>query len=154
MLRLEQEFTIDAPVERVWDFLTDIPVMSQCIPGAESVQVVDDRHVNALVKTRVGPISVAFNCQISILTLDRETFTASAEIAGRDTRLGASVRATMSMVLVPDREVTTVKLTTEVDLSGKLVQYGHGVIQQRANAMLESFSACVREQLTDGASNR
>ncbi len=154
MLRLEQEFTIDAPVERVWDFLTDIPVMSQCIPGAEGVQVVDDRHVNALVKTRVGPISVAFNCQVSVLTLDRETFTASAEIAGRDTRLGASVRATMSMALIPKGAATTVKLTTEVDLSGKLVQYGHGIIRQRANAMLESFSSCVRERLADGADNR
>lgn len=146
-MRIEQSLTVQAPAERVWAFLTDIPAMSECIPGVEKVEQVDDQNVKARIKTRVGPISVTFDCHVSILSLDEETYTGSAEVVGRDTRLGAGVRAVLEMSLVQDGENTTLNFVTETDLSGKIAQYGHGIIKQRANAMAKSFGQCVQKQL-------
>lgn len=146
-LRIEQELTVNAPAERVWAFLSDIPTVAQCIPGAEHVEQIDERHVNARIKAKVGPISVTFDCQVVIQRFDGDTMTATAEVTGRDARLGASMRATMEMVLVPNGDSTTLHLVTEANLAGKIAQYGHGIIRQRANAMLEEFGRCVQSRL-------
>ena len=35
---VDQQVTIAAPVDRVWDFMMDIPSVSRCVPGVESFE--------------------------------------------------------------------------------------------------------------------
>ena len=34
-MKLEQSFTVAAPVEQVWDALVDVERIAPCLPGAE-----------------------------------------------------------------------------------------------------------------------
>jgi carbon monoxide dehydrogenase subunit G len=108
---------------------------------------VDDTHWNARVKQKVGPVSVGFDCQITILKVDQGTRTTAAQISGRDAKLGSGVKATMSMTAVPQDDGVVLKMTTDADISGKIAQYGHGIIKQRATAMTEEFGKCVNEKM-------
>lgn len=146
-MRIEQEVAIDAPVDRVWDFLMDIPVMSSCIPGVESVEQIDDTTWAGRIKQKIGPLSITFDCKITILSIDKDTLATSAEVSGRDTRLGAGVKAKMSMQLVPEDPASRLRMVTEADLSGKIAQYGHGLIKARATAMTQQFGACVNSKV-------
>jgi len=146
-MRIEQQLSIPAQVDRVWEFLLDVPTMAKCIPGAEDVQEVDPEHFTLRMKTRVGPIAAAFECQITIVKLDRDSYSGTFEISGRDTRLGAGLRAVTSFKLLDQGAETSVRLSTEADIAGKIAQYGHGIIRQRADATLQSFGACVRSKL-------
>ena len=146
-MRLDQEFTVVAPADRVWAFLMDVPRMATCIPGAGDVRQVDDRSYDAVVKTRIGPIAASFGCKITIVALDEATHIGVVEVNGKDTKIGGGVKARLTMNLVPEGDATTVKLVSEVDILGKIGQYGHGMISKRATAMLDDFAQCLREQL-------
>jgi carbon monoxide dehydrogenase subunit G len=146
-MRLEQTFTVAAPVERVWDFLMDVPAMAACIPGASDVRPVDDTAFAATVKTKIGPIAASFGCTIAVLELDEARRTGAVEVSGRDSRIGGAVKARMAMAMAEEGGETTVRIVSEVEVLGKIGQYGHGMIGKRANAMLDEFVACARARL-------
>jgi len=41
-MKLEQTFTVDAPVQQVWDALIDVPRIAPCLPGAEITEAGED----------------------------------------------------------------------------------------------------------------
>ena len=101
-MRFEHRFEIDAPVERVWAFLMDVPQMATCIPGASGIAQVDDTSYDATVTAKIGPISANFGCRITILSLDEATRNGAVEEAGKDTKLGGGVKSKMEMTLSGD----------------------------------------------------
>jgi uncharacterized protein len=147
-MRFEHEFSVDAPADRVWAFLMDVPQMAACIPGASGVTQIDDSTYDATVIAKIGPISAKFGCRITVLNLDETSRTGSVEVAGKDTKLGGGVKAKMEMSLAGDNP-TTVTIRSDVDIMGKIGQYGHGMIAKRADAMLADFASCAREKLAD-----
>lgn len=142
-MRFEQELTIAAPLDQVWDFLMDIPTMSSCIPGAENVEQIDEKTYAACVKQKVGPLSVRFECQVTVLSIDRSSYSASAQVSGRDMKLASGVKAVMSMHLEPQEGGVRMKMVTDADIFGKIGEYGHGIIKKRAAAVTEEFGRCV-----------
>jgi carbon monoxide dehydrogenase subunit G len=147
-MRFEHEFSVDAPADRVWSFLMDVPQMAACIPGASGVTQIDDTTYDATVTAKIGPISAKFGCRITILNLDEASRTGSVEVAGKDTKLGGGVKAKMEMSLSGDASgPTTVRIRSDVDIMGKIGQYGHGMISKRADAMLAEFANCTRASL-------
>ena len=147
-MRFEHQFEIDAPVKRVWAFLMDVPQMATCIPGASGIAQVDDTTYDATVTAKIGPISAKFGCRIAILNLDETARKGSVEVAGKDTKLGSGVKAKMEMSLSgAESGPTTVNIVSDVDIMGKIGQYGHGMIAKRADAMLADFANCTRAKL-------
>ena len=151
-MRFEHEFSVDASAERVWSFLMDVPQMAGCIPGASDVTAIDDSTYDATVTAKIGPISAKFGCRIAILNLDNVAHTGSVEVSGKDTKLGGGVKAKMEMSLNGDEAgPTTVRILSDVDIMGKIGQYGHGMITKRADAMLVDFANCARSKITAGS---
>ena len=146
-MKLTHEFSVPAPADRVWAFLMDVPSMASCIPGASDVRQVDDTTFEATVTTRIGPISARFGCRIVVVELDEGARTGTVEVSGKDARLGGAVKARMAMTLREAAGETTVAIASEVDVLGRIGQYGHGMIGKRADAMLAEFAACARARL-------
>ena len=146
-MRIEQKLEFPASAARVWDLLVDVGTSARCIPGADTVQTIDDQHFSVRVKVKIGPVSVAFDCHVEVVDLDPDSRRGTFRIVGRDTRVGAGVRATSEFSMSGDDTQTTLLLNTETDISGKIAQYGHGIIRQRADATLAAFGECVRARL-------
>lgn len=146
-MRLEQAFGVSAPVARVWAFLMDVPAMAGCIPGASAIERVDDANYTATVRTKIGPITASFGCAIAVLALDEAARTGTVEVSGRDGKIGGAVKARMEMAITDGAGETTVRIVSDVQILGKIGNYGHGMIERRANAMLDDFVACARASL-------
>ena len=146
-MRFEHEFSVDAPVERVWEFLMNVPQMASCIPGTSDITQIDERHYDATVVAKIGPITAKFGCRIAIVTLDPVAHAVTVEMSGKDNRLGGGVKGEMAMTLSGVEVGTQVRIVSEVDLLGKIGQYGHGMISKRADAMLTDFARCARAKL-------
>ncbi len=147
-MRFEHEFSVDAPVERVWDFLMDVPHMASCIPGTSGITQIDESNYDATVIAKIGPITAKFGCRITIASLDPVAHAATVEMSGKDNRLGGGVKGKMAMTLAGiDPANTLVRIVSDVDILGKIGQYGHGMISKRAEAMLTDFAGCARATL-------
>ena len=83
---IDDGFDIDAPVDRVWSLLKDIPKVATCIPRAEITEVVDERTYRAKVSVRVGPVEVSYRAVITVQSLDDATHTAKFHVKGDEAR--------------------------------------------------------------------
>ncbi len=146
-MKFEHSFTVNAPAAETWDFLMNIPEMAACIPGASDIAQIDDTTYDANVKAKIGPIGAKFACRVGIVRLDPDARTGLVELSGKDSKLGSSVKAKMTMSMVENDGGTTVTVVTDADVLGKIGQYGHGMISKRADSMFDDFTRCVRARL-------
>ena len=64
-MRIENEFVVNAPIERVWNYVLDVERLAPCAPGAELTEVVDDRTWKGQLNVKVGPISMSFAATVT-----------------------------------------------------------------------------------------
>jgi carbon monoxide dehydrogenase subunit G len=95
---IKDSFVINAPQEKVWDFLFDIPRLSQCIPGIESVEVVDERNYRGKLVVRVGPIKSAFSGVVTLTEVNAPNQIAGT-VEGDDKASASSVKASFTGTL-------------------------------------------------------
>lgn len=145
-MQFTHQFSVDAPIEAVWAFLCNVPAMAPCIPGASNVRETGPGAYDADVSAKIGPVSARFACQVTIVNLNDDEYRGVVELSGKDAKLGGGVKATMQMALNSTLP-TEVVITSDVDVLGKIGQYGHGMISRRADAMLDDFAECVRAKL-------
>lgn len=150
-MRFDQQFVVDAAPAAVWEFLTDVPRMAGCIPGAAELHEVDGQTYDTVVTAKIGPITARFACRVAIVELDREKQIGIVEVSGKDVRLGGGMKA-RSHLQLSGSGPTTVTIGSDVEVLGKIGQYGHGMVAKRADAMLESFADCFRARIAEGAS--
>lgn len=146
-MKFEHSFTVRASVAATWEFLMNIPEMATCIPGASDIVQLDNTTYDANVKAKIGPISAKFACRVGIVELDPATRTGLVELTGKDSKLGSSVKAKMIMRMIEENGTTTVSVSTDADVFGKIGQYGHGMISKRADSMFDDFTSCVKTRL-------
>ena len=55
---LKNSFTTDQPIDRVWEFLSDPYKVAPCLPGAEILEMVDDKtyRVHVLFDCGLGDL--------------------------------------------------------------------------------------------------
>jgi carbon monoxide dehydrogenase subunit G len=145
-MKVEDTFTINAPLNAVWEFLLDIPRVSVCTPGVEEVKEIEPDVYDGLLKVKVGPVSAAFRGRVSIVErLPSERMVASIE--GRDKSTASNVKATFSADLKPEGSSTLISYNLEVTLRGRLAQFGVAVVQGTVNKMAGEFANCLQEAL-------
>ena len=144
---IEQKFTVRAPAPKVWDFLLDVPRMSDCVPGAEQVETLDDKSYRGTLKAKLGPISASFSGKMTIIELDPPHYLV-ARGEGLDARTASRATTHMTMRL---REIgpgeTEVVVSADVSMAGRLGRFGHGIMQEQARLLTEEFATCTRARL-------
>jgi carbon monoxide dehydrogenase subunit G len=73
---IDQQATIPAPIDRVWDFLMDVPAVSKCVPNVEKFEQSGENVYEGVVGVKVGPISVHLDGRITVTEQDRDNWTA------------------------------------------------------------------------------
>src|SRR5574341_385845 len=99
-MQIKDSFTIAASQEEVWNFLFDIPRLSRCVPGIESVEVVDDRTYRGKLVVKVSPIKSEFSGTITLTEITAPQRIAGT-VEGDDKASASSVKATFSKKASP-----------------------------------------------------
>ncbi len=147
-LKIEKTFTLEAPLETVWAFLTDPYRVVGCLPGAEVTEKIDERTYAAAITVKLGPVSATYKGRVQFERLD--VTAGEAELVGRGQDVKGKGGAEMRMVsrlrsLGPAR--TEVTVSSEVTITGRLAQFGRGMIEEVADQMFAQFAACVSGRL-------
>ena len=95
-VKISKIFSISAPVNEVWDFMTDVKKVSACIPGAEYEEDMGDNIHSVMLVVKVGPIKSSYRGEVSIRSMDEENHI--IEIDGKGTDTKGKGGATMELV--------------------------------------------------------
>jgi len=147
-LDIEHQLQVAAPREAVLRFLLDPEKVVTCLPGAELLEVVDPRHFVGRVKVKVGPITVAYKGKARLTEVDEAGGLIRMEGEGAEQTGSGSARVTMDCVVSePTPGVTEVRVVAKLDLVGRVVQLGRGMIKGVAEQVFKQFAAALRERL-------
>jgi carbon monoxide dehydrogenase subunit G len=144
---VDQRVTINAPIDRAWDFLMDVPAVSKCVPGVESIQEIDkDNYIGAL-KVRVGPIGVKLEGKVTVAERDAEQKRAQLNVEAADRRIRGAVNGKTTMHLEEVENGTDLVVHTDVSILGKLGEFGQAVMRKKADQIIRQFAQNVSREL-------
>ena len=144
---LTQSCVITVDADRLWELLMDVPKVGRCIPGVESVLPIDANSYQGALKIQVGPIRLHFQGTITVEEQNREKMQASMRAEGSDKKIGGGVRARMTMTLTPAESGTTLTVETDLNILGKLGEFGQPIIRKKADTLMQEFAANVGKAL-------
>jgi len=145
-MQIKDSFTINAPQEKVWELLFDIPRLSQCVPGIESVEVVDDKTYRGVLVVKVGPIRSQFTGMVTLTEVEPPQRIAGS-VEGDDKTSASSIKATFSGTLAAVEAGTAAAFVVDLNLRGRLAQFGGPVINATAKKLTAEFAKNLRAQL-------
>lgn len=147
-LKIEETFQVKAPVARVWAYLSDPRQVVKCLPGAELTSVEGDTTFLGKVKVKVGPVIAAYNGKVTITERDDAAHVVKLLGDGRDASGGGSAKMTMTSTLAALGDGgTEVRVSADLDIVGKLAQFGRGMIESVNKQMFKQFTDCLRATL-------
>lgn len=145
-MQLVNEFAVEAPLHATWAVLTDIPTVVGCIPGAE-LERRDGDDYHARVSVKVGPVAVTLVGTATLAHQDDKAREMVVRGTARDRKGNGSTEATVRLVARDDGDKSIVTVTTDVELSGRIAQFGRTVIVQVSNRIVGQFVARLNDVL-------
>jgi len=137
-MELTNEFRVALPVERAWAVLTDVERVAPCLPGAQLQEIEGDEY-RGIVKIKVGPITAQYKGQATFLSQDADSHVAVLRAEGRETRGQGNANATITATLTPDDGGTAVSVVTDLTVTGRVAQFGRGVLADVSAKLLDQF---------------
>jgi carbon monoxide dehydrogenase subunit G len=146
-MELTNEFTVGVPVERAWEVLTDVELIAPCMPGAQLQEIEGDEY-RGIVKIKVGPITAQYKGAARFVERDDAAHRAVLRAEGRDTRGQGNASATITMTLSPEGESSTAAtVVTDLTITGRVAQFGRGVLGDVSSKLLGQFVDCLESKL-------
>ena len=146
-IKIQETFQVEAPIDRVWRFMLEPQEVATCIPGAQLQEVVDERTFLGKVKVRIGAVTAAYEGRVRFARVDEQERVVEMEAEGRETG-GGTAKGSMSSQLrsVSDAQ-TEVLAEANVELTGRMMQVGQGMVQAVSRQLFQQFVACVKQRL-------
>jgi carbon monoxide dehydrogenase subunit G len=152
-MKIDHEFTVHAPIDRAWELLTDVEAIAPCMPGAQLTGIQPGTEPAAAetyqgkVKVKIGPVVSEFKGTAVFVEKDDAAHRGVIDAKGRDTRGAGNASATITMTLSPAGTGTTVAIDTDLKISGKVAQFGAGMIKEVSEKLLGQFVTCLESKL-------
>lgn len=144
-MKIENEFTVHAPIDEAWKVLTDLEGIAPCLPGAQLTGVDGDVY-QGKVKIKVGPVISEFAGTARFAEKDDAAYRAVIDAKGRD-RSAATAAAMITAALRAEGESTVVSVDTDLKISGKLAQFGSGMIKEVSQKLLGQFVTALEAKI-------
>jgi carbon monoxide dehydrogenase subunit G len=148
-MRIENTVEVDAPLERVWALVNDIPRVAPCMPGAALTGVVDDKTYEGTVAVKLGPLRMSYKGKVVVEEVDGANHRARLAATGKDTKGAGTARASVETRMEPAGDHhTRLMVTSDVQLTGKVASFGRGgAINDVASRLFGQFADCLRATL-------
>jgi carbon monoxide dehydrogenase subunit G len=146
-IEIKETLQVEAPRDRVWEFVIDPQRVVTCMPGAALDEVVDERTFLGTVRVKVGAITTSYKGRVEFTEVDAQARALQMVAEGRETG-GGTAKGTISIRLSSLAEGPT-ELVTEasIDLTGRVMQVGRGMIQGVSHQLFKQFAASAKEIL-------
>ncbi|BCW12910.1 SRPBCC family protein [Paenarthrobacter sp. MSM-2-10-13] len=149
-MEMTNTFTVPVPPDEAWPVLLDLQRIAPMLPGA-SITSVDGDEYEGKAKIKVGPITAEYVGVARFIEVDEKGRRAVIQARAKDARGQGNMSATITARLEPEANGATVIVQTELDMTGKIAQFGRGVINEAATAILGVFAQRLAVEMTSGS---
>jgi uncharacterized protein len=136
---LNNEFEVSAPIDKTWAVLTDVERIAPCLPGAQLQEVEGDEY-RGIVKVKVGPITAQYKGAATFVEQDDANHRAVLKADGRDTRGAGNASALITAQAQSVGDRTKVTVSTDLTVTGKVAQFGRGVMADVSAKLMGQFA--------------
>ncbi len=151
-VEITETMQVDVPLAIAWAFITDARRVAGCMPGAEIVEEIDARTFHGKAKIKLGAITTAYKGQVVFSHIDPAAHTMRIEGEGRETG-GGTAKGSLDVELSETAEGgTELRFDVRVDLTGKVMQMGRGMIKGVSAQLFKQFSSNAKTQMSAEAS--
>src|ERR1700739_4501221 len=126
-MELSNDFRVGISVPQAWKVLTDVERIAPLLPGAQLQEVEGDEY-RGVVKVKVGPITAQYKGSATFIEQDEPAGRVVLKATGADTRGQGNATATTTATMTPDGDGTKVSVQTDLTVTGKVAQFGRGVL--------------------------
>jgi hypothetical protein len=146
-ITLNQTFHVNAPVEDVWAFLLDPHQVVTCMPGAALDEVLGEDTFLGNIKVKVGPITASYKGRVRFTKVDHDAYHIEMAAEGTEASGGTASGTMSSRVEAAPEGGSTVYAEATAEITGRVMQFGRGMIQGISEQMFKQFAASVTERL-------
>jgi carbon monoxide dehydrogenase subunit G len=150
MIEVNERVDVTASPQVVWDVLSNPEAVVNCVAGAKLGDKHDDGTFDASIVVKFGPAKVTFNTRVA-LELDPATRSGSVSARGKDNQGGTRVSTKMKFSVVETTEPpgSSIPITAEVEVGGKLAHLVEGGASFVVKRMTKDFSERLAETLAN-----
>lgn len=145
---VQESIVINAPLQNVWDLVSDFPAISSLIPGVQQFDRIDDTHFRLVVRKKVGFLSAAIAMRTEVRKINPPH---SIELVSKgETFEGAqgTIQAEDKILLevVTERQ-TRLTFYSSLNVGGQLGALGNKVIEAKVKQIKEEVTKTLKDKL-------
>jgi uncharacterized protein len=137
-MEIADSFRVSTPIDDTWKVLLDIEGIAPCLPGAQLQEVEGDEY-RGVVKVKVGPITAQYKGTAKLAEIDESNRRIVIDASGRDTRGQGNAKASIVVTMAPEGAGTKVEVVTDLSITGKVAQFGRGVLSDVSSKLMGQF---------------
>jgi carbon monoxide dehydrogenase subunit G len=149
-LKLQNEFTVAAPLEKTWETLLDIARVARCMPGAAIEPGGEDGVYRGTMKMKLGPMNVAYKGTAKLADVDTDAHVCVLDIKAKEQRGQGTASATITNRLTDEGARTKVVVETDLAITGRQAQFGRGIMEDVSAKMLADFAQRLEREVLAG----
>ena len=150
---IRETFQVRAPIATVWQFMLDPQRVAACMPGAVLEEVVDERTFLGAIKVKIGAITTSYKGKLQLTDVDEAAHSIRMKGEGRETSGGTAKASLASHMKALPGGGTEIVAEASVDLTGRIMQVGRGMIQGVSHQLFLQFVSAAQAQLEQPAAS-
>jgi carbon monoxide dehydrogenase subunit G len=131
------ERLIPASQQDTWKALNDPEMLKACVPGCESIALVNENEYQVQMTARVGPVSAKFRGRLSLFDM-KPPHSYSLAFEGQGGPAGFA-KGAAQVKLSPQGEETKLAYEVKANVGGKLAQIGSRLVDAAAKKVADEF---------------
>ena len=146
-MRIDNSFTVALPVEDAWTVLRDVERIAPCMPGAEIREIAEGEY-RGVLKLRLGGVAAEYEGAVRVAEVDQVGRRVVLRAEGRETGGQGDASAAVTARLRPaDASRTEVVVETDLTVSGRIAQFGQGVMADVSSELTADFARCLDKEV-------
>jgi uncharacterized protein len=144
---IDGQFTIKAPIQKVWDSLLDPKTLGTCVPGTEMMEAIDSETYESIVKQKVGPFKIKLKFTTKLTEVRPPNYIKAVGRGADVTKLGNFSTEIEVKLTESAPNVVDVSYAANVSLVGRLATFGERIMRAKAKDVGDEFTKNLQEKL-------
>jgi carbon monoxide dehydrogenase subunit G len=133
-VKITNQYTFDAPRERIWPLIYDPTSLVSLIPGCDWLEQVSPDEYRGQIQLRLPAIAATFQTYVHLLSYDEPNF---CQFEGEVSGSTGSVKGIASFKLEPVGQQTRMDYEGQAIIAGPLAQLDSRFIEGVANTLIK-----------------